>query len=175
GLEYLEGVKVVHRDIKPSNILVGSEGEVKIGDFGVSKELVEGGTGAGTFTGTQGYLAPERLHNSDATTTSDIWSLGLTAMELALNRFPFPPPDHPPLTNPLDLMIYVEKEPSPKLPPGDWTKEFEEWCEGCLVKDGGVRWGVGECMASAFCQNAIASGLDMKSWVEEVRKVVPEL
>ena len=57
GLQYLESVKVVHRDIKPSNILVGANGEIKIGDFGVSKEVMEGGTGAATFTGTQGYLA----------------------------------------------------------------------------------------------------------------------
>ena len=81
GLMYLFDVhKIVHRDIKPSNILLNSEGRCVIADFGVSKELING-TMARTFTGTQGYLAPERMGEGRIhSVESDIWSVGLTLM-----------------------------------------------------------------------------------------------
>ncbi|KAJ3376598.1 MAP kinase kinase (MEK) [Lobulomyces angularis] len=81
GLAYLNEVhKIVHRDIKPSNILLNSKGEIKIADFGVSKELVDG-TVDGTFTGTMKYMSPECLEmkkrkESRSNFKGDIWSLG---------------------------------------------------------------------------------------------------
>jgi serine/threonine protein kinase len=83
-------VNILVLDIKPCNILVNTKGQVKIADFGVSKEIVN--TMARTFTGTQGYLAPERIQfGQDYNVVSDIWSLGLTLMEIASGRFPYPP------------------------------------------------------------------------------------
>ncbi|TXT11259.1 hypothetical protein VHUM_02010 [Vanrija humicola] len=93
GLVYLYDVhRIIHRDIKPSNILANTAGEIKICDFGVSGELIN--SIANTFVGTSTYMSPERIQGDDYTIKSDVWSLGISLVELAHGRFPFAePPD----------------------------------------------------------------------------------
>jgi serine/threonine protein kinase len=112
-------------DIKPSNILVNTNGQVKIADFGVSKEVTN--TQARTFTGTQGYLAPERVQSGkDYNVISDIWSLGLSLIEVSTGRFPYPPEGHPPMSF-FDLITYIHENPAPTLPPGKFSPQFEDF------------------------------------------------
>ncbi|KAF8555258.1 Pkinase-domain-containing protein [Imleria badia] len=88
GLTYLYDVhRIIHRDIKPSNILCNSHGQIKICDFGVSGELIN--SIADTFVGTSTYMSPERIQGAQYTVKSDVWSLGISLIELALGRFPF--------------------------------------------------------------------------------------
>ncbi|KAK7032512.1 MAP kinase kinase (MEK) [Paramarasmius palmivorus] len=88
GLLYLYDVHhIIHRDIKPSNILLNSEGEIKLCDFGVSGELIN--SLANTFVGTSIYMSPERIQGGEYSVKSDVWSLGITIVELAHGRFPF--------------------------------------------------------------------------------------
>ncbi|RDB18339.1 Dual specificity protein kinase FUZ7 [Hypsizygus marmoreus] len=88
GLTYLYDVhRIIHRDIKPSNILCNSQGEVKLCDFGVSGELIN--SIANTFVGTSVYMSPERIQGAEYSVKSDVWSLGISLIELALGRFPF--------------------------------------------------------------------------------------
>jgi len=88
GLMYLYDVhRIIHRDIKPSNILCNSKGEIKLCDFGVSGELIN--SIANTFVGTSIYMSPERIQGADYTVKSDVWSLGISLIELANGRFPF--------------------------------------------------------------------------------------
>ncbi|KAJ9100018.1 hypothetical protein QFC19_005836 [Naganishia cerealis] len=88
GLTYLYDVhRIIHRDIKPSNILVNSKGSIKICDFGVSGELIN--SIANTFVGTSTYMSPERIQGGNYSVKSDVWSLGISLIELALGRFPF--------------------------------------------------------------------------------------
>lgn len=88
GLTYLYDVhRIIHRDIKPSNILFNSRGDIKICDFGVSGELIN--SIADTFVGTSTYMSPERIQGAQYTVKSDVWSLGISLIELALGRFPF--------------------------------------------------------------------------------------
>ncbi|KAL2913892.1 MAP kinase kinase (MEK) [Polyrhizophydium stewartii] len=154
GLIYLyEHHKIVHRDIKPSNILANSLGEVKIADFGVSKEL-SNGTQAATFTGTQGYLAPERVREGTACTpASDVWSLGLTLMELAMGAFPIPAEALPSI---FDLLEFIENEPSPTLPAGRFSPEFCEFTAACLIKDPKQRPHPKQLLDTAFLRQAAA-------------------
>ncbi|XP_074651815.1 dual specificity mitogen-activated protein kinase kinase 1-like isoform X2 [Tubulanus polymorphus] len=92
GLCYLrEKHEIMHRDVKPSNILVNSRGEIKICDFGVSGQLID--SMANSFVGTRSYMSPERLQGSHYSVASDIWSMGLSLVELAIGRYPIPPPD----------------------------------------------------------------------------------
>ncbi|GBN41047.1 Dual specificity mitogen-activated protein kinase kinase 1 [Araneus ventricosus] len=91
GLRYLrEKHQIMHRDVKPSNILINSRGEIKICDFGVSGQLID--SMANSFVGTRSYMSPERLQGTHYTVQSDIWSLGLSLVEMAIGRYPIPPP-----------------------------------------------------------------------------------
>ncbi|XP_007899271.1 dual specificity mitogen-activated protein kinase kinase 2 [Callorhinchus milii] len=92
GLTYLrEKHQIMHRDVKPSNILVNSRGEIKLCDFGVSGQLID--SMANSFVGTRSYMSPERLQGTHYSVQSDIWSMGLSLVELAIGRYPIPPPD----------------------------------------------------------------------------------
>lgn len=145
GLTYLSGRKIIHRDIKPSNILLTRSGQVKLCDFGVSGELIGSKGNADTFIGTSYYMAvsprsprgwtlcwegpvlpaspsnatqPERIQGLSYTITSDVWSLGVTLLEVAQHRFPFGNPDD---TNDharhglIDLLTYIVRQPIPEL------------------------------------------------------------
>ena len=129
----------MHRDIKPSNIVVNSKGQIKLCDFGVSGELDR--SVADTFVGTGTYMAPERIQGSPYTVKSDVWSVGLTLMELAIGKFPFSgsndSEDEP--SGPqgiLDLLQQIVLEPAPKLPKSDaFPRSLEDVCAKCLMKD----------------------------------------
>eukprot|EP00216_Chloropicon_sp_CCMP2111_P005119 CAMPEP_0198247322 /NCGR_PEP_ID=MMETSP1446-20131203/46420_1 /TAXON_ID=1461542 ORGANISM="Unidentified sp, Strain CCMP2111" /NCGR_SAMPLE_ID=MMETSP1446 /ASSEMBLY_ACC=CAM_ASM_001112 /LENGTH=484 /DNA_ID=CAMNT_0043931647 /DNA_START=86 /DNA_END=1540 /DNA_ORIENTATION=+ len=144
GLEYLHKQKrILHRDIKPSNLLVNRLGEVKITDFGVSGQLQNSVSKCVSWVGTITYMSPERISGGKYGYDSDIWSFGLTLVELALGRFPYP--EEAPLsageaTNPSqgqcqgqcqsqgeqsgqarrlsfwDLLHYIVEKPAPRLP-----------------------------------------------------------
>uniref|UniRef100_A0A7N6BLS5 Dual specificity mitogen-activated protein kinase kinase 2 n=1 Tax=Anabas testudineus TaxID=64144 RepID=A0A7N6BLS5_ANATE len=92
GLAYLrEKHQIMHRDVKPSNILVNSRGEIKLCDFGVSGQLID--SMANSFVGTRSYMSPERLQGTHYSVQSDVWSMGLSLVELSIGRYPIPPPD----------------------------------------------------------------------------------
>ncbi|XP_014047273.1 dual specificity mitogen-activated protein kinase kinase 2 isoform X1 [Salmo salar] len=92
GLAYLrEEHQIMHRDVKPSNILVNSCGEIKLCDFGVSGQLID--SMANSFVGTRSYMSPERLQGTHFSVQSDVWSMGLSLVELSIGRYPIPPPD----------------------------------------------------------------------------------
>lgn len=140
GLAYLYSAhKIMHRDLKPSNILVNSKGQIKLCDFGVSSELE--GSIAETFVGTGTYMAPERIQGSPYTVKSDVWSVGLTLMELAIGKFPFggsdddgDGPGGP--QGILDLLQQIVLEPAPKLPKSDaFPAILEDMIAKCLMKD----------------------------------------
>ncbi|ELR06067.1 Protein kinase C signaling pathway involved MAPKK protein [Pseudogymnoascus destructans] len=144
GLTYLHGKKIIHRDIKPSNILLCRNGMVKLCDFGVSGEFGTKGV-ADTFIGTSYYMAPERITGQSYTITSDVWSTGVTLLEVAQHRFPFPA-DAPegaemqPRAGPIDLLTYIVNQAIPKLrdEPSrgiEWSDNMKYFIECCLEKD----------------------------------------
>ncbi|KAK9455330.1 kinase-like domain-containing protein [Dipodascopsis uninucleata] len=137
GLSYLHERRIIHRDIKPQNILLDINGQVKLCDFGVSGEVVN--SLATTFTGTSYYMAPERIQGQPYTVTSDVWSLGLTLMEVAQHRFPFPPEGEPPLM-PIEILTYIVNMQPPKLKDEchngiKWSEAFHHFLACCLEKD----------------------------------------
>ena len=138
GLVAVHEAGVVHRDLKPSNILVNSKGQIKLCDFGVSSEL--DGSIAETFVGTGTYMAPERIQGSPYTVKSDVWSVGLSIMELAIGKFPFSgSAEDDEAGGPqgiLDLLQQIVLEPAPKLPKSDaFPSILEDMVAKCLLKD----------------------------------------
>ena len=85
-------MKVIHRDIKPSNLLINSEGQVKIADFGVSGQIENTLEYKHSWVGTATYMSPERFKGEPYNHDTDIWSLGLAIIECALGRYPYPEP-----------------------------------------------------------------------------------
>ncbi|WFD06213.1 mitogen-activated protein kinase kinase [Malassezia vespertilionis] len=141
GLEYLRARRIIHRDVKPSNILVTRSGEIKLCDFGVAGELVN--SVAGTFTGTSMYMAPERIMGHAYTISSDVWALGISILELAMNRFPFPP-DSDAFMGPIDLMTFLLHAPLPTLQDEPengirWSRALRDFLARCLTRDGKQR------------------------------------
>jgi mitogen-activated protein kinase kinase len=139
GLTYLYTKHhIMHRDVKPSNILVNSRGFIKLCDFGVSGELVN--SIADTFVGTSTYMAPERIQGEKYTVKSDVWSFGLSIMELAIGKFPFDASeqlsdDEGQPAGILDLLQQIVHEPAPKLPKSDaFPQILEDMIQKCLYK-----------------------------------------
>ncbi|THC89197.1 hypothetical protein EYZ11_011354 [Aspergillus tanneri] len=135
GLTYLHSRKIIHRDIKPSNILLCRDGQVKLCDFGVSGEFGTKGD-ANTFIGTSYYMAPERITGQSYTITSDVWSLGVTLLEVAQHRFPFPADgtEMQPRAGLIDLLTYIVRQPIPKLKDESesgirWSDNFKYFIE----------------------------------------------
>ncbi|CAN0908319.1 Mitogen-activated protein kinase kinase 9 [Linum grandiflorum] len=152
GLNYLHSHKIIHRDIKPSNLLVNSAMEVKIADFGVSKILCRTLDACNSYVGTCAYMSPERFdpdsyggnYNGYA---ADIWSLGLTLLELYMGHFPFLPPGQRP--NWSSLMCAICFGEAPPLPE-EASEEFKGFIRCCLQKDSSQRLTAAELMAHPF-------------------------
>ena len=195
GLAYLrEKHQIIHRDIKPSNILVNSAGEIKICDFGVSGQLID--SMANTFVGTRSYMSPERLQvsklvssavrlinlslllqGSQYSVASDLWSLGLSLLEISLGIYPIPAPDQEtlvqifgrdvaddpekvptsapsnvrPTAKPMaifELLEYIVNQPPPKLPAKVFTENMRDFVDRCLKRNATERADLSSLMVS---------------------------
>lgn len=136
GLKELKDVhNIIHRDVKPTNILCSAKhGTVKLCDFGVSGNLVA--SLAKTNIGCQSYMAPERIRslNPDRVTytvQSDIWSLGLSILEMALGRYPYPPETFDNIFSQLSAIV---DGPPPKLPRDKYSSDAQDFVSACLQK-----------------------------------------
>ncbi|XP_070818219.1 mitogen-activated protein kinase kinase kinase kinase 4 isoform X3 [Chaetodon trifascialis] len=134
GLSHLHSHHVIHRDIKGQNVLLTENAEVKLVDFGVSAQLDKTIGRRNTFIGTPYWMAPEVIacdENPEATYDyrSDLWSLGITALEMAEGA--------PPLCDmhPMRALFLIPRNPPPKLKSKKWSKRFLSFVDRCLVKN----------------------------------------
>lgn len=135
GLAHLHNSRVIHRDIKGQNVLLTDNAEVKLVDFGVSAQLDKTIGRRNTFIGTPYWMAPEVIacdENPDATydNRSDLWSLGITAIEMAEGK--------PPLCDmhPMRALFLIPRNPPPRLKnPTKWSSKLHNFVESCSIKD----------------------------------------
>jgi mitogen-activated protein kinase kinase len=125
---------VILSDVKPTNILVNKKGDVKLCDFGVSGQLDK--SLAKTNIGCQSYMAPERIKGESQNTlrtytvSSDVWSLGLATLEIAIGKYPYPPETYSNVFAQLTAIVHGDP---PELP-DTYSESARDWVNRCLVK-----------------------------------------
>ena len=152
GLAHLHAHSVAHRDVKPANLLVSAAGEVKIADFGIAKVLSRAGDHCAAYEGTAAYMSPERFdterHGHADPFAADVWSLGVTVLELLMGRYPlFPAGQKPSWAALMCAICFVEL---PSLPDGAASPELRAFVAACLQKDYTKRASVAQLLAHPF-------------------------
>ncbi|KAJ3124847.1 hypothetical protein HK098_000835 [Nowakowskiella sp. JEL0407] len=158
GLDYIHTkVALIHRDIKAGNLLLTESGELKIADFGVSAKLNAPGGRARTFIGTPYWMAPEVImtdpessthHSASYDHKADIWSIGITAIEIA--------DKNPPLSDihPMRALYLIPNSDLGLAKPKNWSKQFVDFVAICLTKDPNARPSAAKLLEHPFMQKA---------------------
>ncbi len=150
GLAYIHGVYKIHRDIKAGNILL-KRGQVKLADFGVSAQLTSTMNRRNTFVGTPFWMSPEVIKEERYDGRADVWSIGITAIELAEGA--------PPRSNvhPMRVLFLIPKDVPPQLQQSHWTPAFQDFIAKCLVKNQKHRSTAAQLLQHPFITGAVGS------------------
>uniref|UniRef100_A0A8C6TDQ9 non-specific serine/threonine protein kinase n=1 Tax=Neogobius melanostomus TaxID=47308 RepID=A0A8C6TDQ9_9GOBI len=172
GLTHLHQHKVIHRDIKGQNVLLTENAEVKLVDFGVSAQLDRTVGRRNTFIGTPYWMAPEVIacdENPDATYDfkSDLWSLGITAIEMAEGA--------PPLCDmhPMRALFLIPRNPAPRLKSKKWSKKFQSFIDSCLMKSHSQRPSTEQLLKHPFIRdlpNERQVRIQLKDHIDRTKK-----
>jgi len=168
GLSYLHSLRKIHRDIKAGNLLMNEAGETKLADFGVSGQLTDTMSKRNTVIGTPFWMAPEVIQEIGYGTGADIWSLGITCIEMAEGK----PPYHN--IHPMRAIFMIPTKPSATLKDQDkYSKAFHDFIAQCLIKDQTKRPSADQLLEHEFIKTAPDTS-SLKPLIESALKRIAE-
>jgi fused-like protein len=150
ALAYLHSAGIMHRDLKPQNVLIGSNGTVKLADFGFARELGSSADLMSSIKGTPLYMAPEMFSVSRYSPNSDVWGLGVLLFELAAGRPPFVASSLPEL-----MQVIVSQE---LCIPEHFGDQLTAFLQLCLVREPGARGSWQQLLQHNYVRGAPAAG-----------------
>ncbi|KAK7066363.1 hypothetical protein SK128_028439 [Halocaridina rubra] len=165
GLEYLHLRRKIHRDIKAGNILLNTQGHAKLADFGVAGQLSDTMAKRNTVIGTPFWMAPEVIQEIGYDCVADIWSLGITALEMAEGKPPYGD------IHPMRAIFMIPTKPPPSFrEPDQWQPEFIDFVSRCLVKNPEERATASELLQHQFIRGAQPSSI-LRNMLEEAMEI----
>jgi len=169
GLLYLHSKRKIHRDIKAGNILLNNKGEGKLADFGVSGQLSDTMAKRQTVIGTPFWMAPEVIQEVGYDIKADLWSLGITAIEMGEGK--------PPYSNihPMRAIFMIPSRPPPKpSEPEKWSKDFNDFVAQCLIKNPENRPVAGDLLKHNFIAKSKSTSV-LGPIIDEANEIIAKI
>eukprot|EP01119_Soliformovum_irregulare_P012756 TRINITY_DN3338_c1_g1_i1.p1 TRINITY_DN3338_c1_g1~~TRINITY_DN3338_c1_g1_i1.p1 ORF type:complete len:734 (+),score=190.55 TRINITY_DN3338_c1_g1_i1:180-2381(+) len=164
GLAYIHNLHRIHRDIKSDNVLLGSDGSIKLADFGYAAQLTQAKPQRSTIVGTPYWMAPELIRGQNYDQKVDIWSLGIMCMEMAEGEPPYM--DFPPLR----ALFLITTKGIPELKePEKWSKDMHHFLARCLEKEPEDRPDAAELLKHPFLKK-VAKKQEIEMIIQEAKK-----
>jgi len=169
GLQFLHSKHKIHRDVKCGNVLLNSKGQGKLADFGVSGQLSDTMAKRHTAIGTPFWMAPEVIGELGYDYKADIWSLGITVIEMAEGRPPYSD------MHPMRVIFVIPSRPPPTMTiPEDWSPELNDFVKKCLMKDPNERPDATTLLAHPFLKD-VAKKNPLKPLLKEQKQIIAQV